>query len=125
MAIDIEEREAFDTLVHIDVGNEQNTLFWQDRWIPGRAMTNYAPGITLHVKTRIKNSRTVAEAMYENRWVGDINGSLATRGTRECLALWVAVQGVQRDATVPDAFSWPWSGSRKYTAKSTYEMLVV
>jgi hypothetical protein len=124
MVKDVEAREAFDSLVHICVGNGQNTLFWRDRWIHGRAATDYAPGVTLHLKTRIKNSRTIVEAMFENRWVGDINGNLATRGEREFLALWVAIQGVQRDAMVPDAFFCPWSGSGKYTAKSTYDMLV-
>jgi hypothetical protein len=124
MPKDGEAREAFDSLVHIEVGNGQNTLFWRDRWIHGRAATDYAPGITLHVKTRIKNSRTVAEALLDNRWIGDINGNLATRGARECLALWVAIQGVRRDNEVPDTFSWPWAGGGTYTAKSTYDMLV-
>jgi hypothetical protein len=75
---DVEARDAFDSLVRITVGEGPKILFWRDRWIGGRSAHNIAPGITLHVKTRIKNSRTVAQAMNQNAWINDISGNLAT-----------------------------------------------
>jgi hypothetical protein len=75
---DVEARDAFDSLVRITVGEGHKILFWRDRWIGGRSAHDIAPGITLHVKTRIKNSRTVAQAMNQNAWINDISGNLAT-----------------------------------------------
>jgi hypothetical protein len=54
----------------------------------------------------------------------DLPGTLALRGARECVALWAAVSNVSIARDQSDAFSWPWSSSGKYTASSTYKMLM-
>jgi hypothetical protein len=54
MIKDAQAREAFDSLVHIQVGIGSEVLFWRDRWIHGRSASEYAPGITQHISTRAK-----------------------------------------------------------------------
>jgi hypothetical protein len=41
--------ENFESLVSVHVGDGSKVLFWRDRWIQGRAATNYELGITQHV----------------------------------------------------------------------------
>ncbi|KAM0911282.1 hypothetical protein ACQ4PT_013589 [Festuca glaucescens] len=124
MAKDIEARQVFDSLVNITVGDGCRALFWRDRWIDGRAAEDFAPGLLLTVSTRARNMRTVAQALVDNRWLSDIPGTLATRGAREVIALWVAVNNIQRNVNTPDVFKWPWTSSGQYSAKSTYTMLM-
>ena len=78
----------------------------------------------LLLSTRVKNRRTVAEGITNNNWLRDVPGTLAYRGARECLALWAAIQSVDRAVNSLDVFSWPWSRSGAYTASSTYGMLM-
>jgi hypothetical protein len=67
MTKDVKARELFDNLVKISMGDGQGVLFWCDRWIDGRAATDFASGLLLTVSTRPKNSTTVAHAMTDNR----------------------------------------------------------
>ncbi|KAM0830034.1 hypothetical protein ACQ4PT_066498 [Festuca glaucescens] len=108
MIKDVEAREVFDSLVGIKVGNGRNTLFWCDRWINGRAATDFAPGLCLTVTTRTRNARTVEQGLLGNAWITAFSGNLATRGAVECLQLWIAVNSITRDVRAPDVFSWPW-----------------
>lgn len=45
------------------VGNGTNTLFWTDCWVHGNTITKLAPLVVAHVPARIRQSRTVAEAL--------------------------------------------------------------
>jgi hypothetical protein len=123
MLKDEKAREAFDSLVKIDTGSGRSVLFWRDRWIHGCATEDFAPGITQHVKTRVRNTRTMEQAMRGNAWLLDIQGCVATLGARECVRLWLAISSTRRDPSVDDVFRWPWSSSGAYTASSAYEML--
>jgi hypothetical protein len=117
-------RSTFDDLVKIRVGDGQRTLFWQDKWINGKAASEFAPGLSRTVSARTRNSRTVAQALTENRWITDVSGSLAAQGARECIRLWIAVNEVSRDTSMADSFAWPWSSDGVYSAKSAYRVLM-
>jgi hypothetical protein len=108
---DAEARALFDSLIRIDVGDGGKVLFWRDRWIDGRSAADFAPGLCLTISARICNSRTVEQAMINNRWFADIPGTLATRGARELITLWAAVNSVQRHTDSRDSFTWPWTAS--------------
>jgi hypothetical protein len=58
------------------------------------------------VPTRRKNRRTVQEALLENNWLLDIRGNLSDEQTRQCIGLWIALEGVERDHLHPDKFIW-------------------
>jgi hypothetical protein len=116
-------RQVFDSLVQIMVGDGRRTLFWRDRWIDGKHATDVAPTLAGKIKTRAYNSRTVAQAMENNRWTGDFKEPLSEAEARDCVRLWLAVREVRREETGDDQFRWPWSSSGVYTARSTYKML--
>jgi hypothetical protein len=107
LALDSEAREVFDSLVRISVGNGRNTLFWRDRWIQGRKAADFAPGLTQTVSKRARNSRTVQQGLVDNRWILDFSGNMAAQGVRECIALWLAIQSVDRDSGLRTAFTGP------------------
>ena len=124
MVKDADAKAVFDCLVRIKVGNGLKVLFWSDRWINGKSASDIAPGITGLVAKRARNSRTVAQGLDHNAWLSDVPGTMAYRGARECLVLWAAINGVERDPASTDCFLWPWSPSGAYSASSTYKMLV-
>jgi hypothetical protein len=63
---------VFDSLVQITVGDGRRTYFWRDRWIDGRHAIDIAPALAGKIKTRAYNTRTVAQAMENNRWISDL-----------------------------------------------------
>jgi hypothetical protein len=55
----------FSTAMLIEIGNGSLTLFWQDRWVHGKKTEDLAPRLIAVVPNRIKNSRTVLEALTD------------------------------------------------------------
>lgn len=123
MTEDEEARQVFDSMVHIEVGDGTKVLFWRDRWIHGFAAADIAPSIVASVDTRVKNRRTVQQAMDDNRWTQDVRGDLSFTAHMQLLHLNQAIHTVQRQADAPDTFSWPADPSGQYTARSTYRWL--
>jgi hypothetical protein len=123
MLIDTHAREVFDSLVKIQVGDGRGTLFWRDRWFKGRSVGDLAPAVVSLVKPRAANSRTVADALLNNRWIMDLSGVLSGHGAVQCIQLWAALRSFDRDPDAADIFSWPWSSSGCYSARSTYRVL--
>ena len=56
------------------VGNGENTLFWSDQWLHGCCLEDLAPNVVKCVPPRIRNIRTMGEALHELNWVADISG---------------------------------------------------
>jgi hypothetical protein len=57
------------------------------------------------------------EAVYEIPY--------AQRGAQECVDLWLAIHSLDRDGTLPDVFTWPWSASGVFSVSSAYGMLTL
>jgi len=74
------------------MGNGSNTLFWMDCWLLG---TSLAPNVHKSVPTRVRNSRTIADALIDHSWVSDIRGALSWHGLMEYLELCDAVSNIQ------------------------------
>jgi hypothetical protein len=70
------------------VSNGESTLFWEDRWMEGKAIREMAPEVYALVPKRRRKARTVHEALVERSWISDIVG--APRPS--ALALWQYVQ---------------------------------
>jgi hypothetical protein len=94
-----------------------------DRWIKGRTATEIAPEVVKVVSTRRKNSRLVADALPDNRWVLDVAGNLSEAGVLQCVQLWLEISTVNRHVLGDDRFEWLCAAGRKYTAKDTYSRL--
>jgi hypothetical protein len=120
-------RTAFESLVQIKVGNGELVYFWGDRWINGKSVAEIAPGLWSTVSARVRNRRTVQQAPTDNAWLLDLSSRLTTRlaqrGAQECVDLWLAIYSLNRDGTLPDVFTWPWSASGVFSVSSAYGML--
>jgi hypothetical protein len=124
MIKDNEARVAFNSLVSITIGNGNKTLFWHDRWMHGRCAEDLAPTLLKSIKTRTVNARTVAQGLRNNSWAVDLTRPFTEEKTLEFERLQTTTKGIQLIDDTEDKFSWPWSRSGEYTAKSTYDMLM-
>jgi hypothetical protein len=66
-----EVQSLIDMAVFTHVGEGSNTKFWKDRWLNGKRIKEVAPAIYGLVPKRVRNRRTVKEALFHLRWVSD------------------------------------------------------
>jgi hypothetical protein len=123
LMVDDDARQVFDSMVNITVGKGDKILFWRDRWIHGFLVSDIAPMLAIRVDTRTRNSRTVARAFTEERWVLVIQPQTSVGALLQMVHLRHAIAMVQRDEQSEDSFAWPRDPSGGYTAKCTYTQL--
>jgi hypothetical protein len=58
---------AVQAMLTVDIGNGRHALFWHDRWIDGSSLLQLAPDLVAAVPKR--SSRTVADALHNDRWI--------------------------------------------------------
>jgi hypothetical protein len=54
------------------VGDGNRTMFWKDRWLQGKAIKGITPKVVAAVSKHNRNTRTVATALCNSRWISDI-----------------------------------------------------
>jgi hypothetical protein len=101
------------------VGNGNTTLFWRDNWLTGKSISEIAPLVVEAVPAKIKNKRTVAEAMVDQTWTRDVRGGLSLLGQFEFFLLVDALLQVVLTQE-EDVHVWRLDASGQYTSKSTY-----
>jgi hypothetical protein len=106
------------------IGNGKNTLFWSERWIHGCHLEDLAPNVFKSVPIRVRNKRTVAEALHELTWVTDIRVALGWQGLAEYLELWDTLAGITLK-TNDDAHIWRFESSGTFPTKSTYRAFLI
>ena len=70
------DRLLFAACTHIHLGNGKKTDFRRAGWIHGRRPKDIAP--LLFAKTK-KKKRSIADALFNNNWIRDLNTELASR----------------------------------------------
>jgi hypothetical protein len=95
------------------LGNEENILFWKDRWLNETSIADLAPHLIQNIARRVINKRTIAEAIYNHKWVADIKRAVTIPLIVEYVQVWDQVQGV-----VPHTFRWKLTDSGEYTSWS-------
>jgi hypothetical protein len=70
-------RSFFSTVLVSKVGNGAHTLFWTDKWLLGKKISNQAPRLFAIIPKRIANKRTVLKALTNRKWISDIKGALS------------------------------------------------
>ena len=88
----------------VQVGDGSCTLFWTDRWLEGKAISDIAPSLIQTVSKKIKSKHLVSEALIGNAWVRDISGALTSAVLTEYLMLWDLVHAVQLNQSTSDKF---------------------
>jgi hypothetical protein len=69
-------QSLIDMVVFTQVSDGSNTKFWKGRWLNGSRIKEIVPAVYDLVPKRIKNRRTVKEAMLHLGWVSDFQGAL-------------------------------------------------
>ena len=95
-------------------------LFWIDRWLDGCTIAEVAPNLFRTVSKRTAKRRTVAQALQNRRWVGDIKGARTVQVLVEYLHVWDLVDGTVLQQDVEDQYKWKLTPSGSYSSKSAY-----
>jgi hypothetical protein len=104
----------------VEIGNGRRSLFWQDKWLNGSSLLNLAPKLCHAVPTRIRLCRVVAEALHNDRWISDIQGSLSVTALVRYVRIWERMQAIVLDHGRDDKFIWKWAGNQQYSSSSAY-----
>ena len=66
------------------VGGGSFALFWEDRWLDGKAIQELPPDLFALIPRHCRKRHTLREALLERRWMEDIQvalGALVVRAT--------------------------------------------
>ncbi|XP_072146649.1 uncharacterized protein [Setaria viridis] len=107
--IEPEVQAFFRASIMVNVGNGQCTLFWTDNWIDGQSVAQLAPTLHEMISKRIRNSRTVSQALLNRRWTQDIRGGRTVQGLVEYIDLWERMPEIILDQGREDTFRWRWT----------------
>lgn len=106
------------------MGDGTKTLFWNDNWLQGQSILVVAPSLPSRIPRKMRTSRTVQQALTNNRWVLDISGILSTEVIREFLLVWDLTQG-PATPRMPYVHRWLPVAPGLYYSKSTYNRFLV
>jgi hypothetical protein len=73
------------------------------------------------VPNRIRNNRTVLEALTDRKWLTDIKGALTVGVFADLLDLWDALQTIQLHPDMEDKHIFRFATDGNYSAKAAYE----
>ena len=66
----------FQASTYFELGNGHKALFWEDRWMQGKSMSEVAPCLYAAISPRVKKVRIIDQALHEDSWISDISGAL-------------------------------------------------
>lgn len=104
------------------VGDGTSALFWADRWLDGRAISELAPNLVQLVPRRTQKNRTVREDLADRSWIRHIQGILDPIALWQYLRIWERLRMVKH-SDAADTLCWRWTGDGQYSSKSCYRSL--
>jgi hypothetical protein len=111
------DRALFFASTVIEIGDGQNTPFWESRWLSGVSPKELAPN--LHRQACFKH-RTVHKEMQHFSWIRNIRSIDSEDLFDEFILLFNALQGIHL-SDHKDSIHWNWTSSGEYSAASAYE----
>jgi hypothetical protein len=66
----------FDASTIVCLSDGRSALFWQDRWLGGASIQSFAPTICSVVRSRMRATHVVRDAMLDSTWIRDIVGAV-------------------------------------------------
>jgi hypothetical protein len=112
------EKELFSAATKITIGNGKTATFWTDRWLKDQAPCSIAPDI---FKISVRKSRTVHEALQNNKWLQDLRFQLSIDHLPQLLFLAQLLEEVTL-SNERDEISWRFDTKGSYTAGSAYKI---
>lgn len=120
--INANAKALFSVSIISNVGDGNNTMFWTDRWLHGRSISDMVPTLVAAVSKRHISRRIVADALHNQRWIRDISGALSVHAIIEYLQVWDLLEGMELQEGMPDVHTWVHSASGQYSSKSAYKV---
>jgi hypothetical protein len=118
----LDEQALFFASTYMEVGNGSKALFWEDRWIQGKAVRELVPQLYSCVPKRRRKTTTVAAGLEANNWARDMHGVLGMHEVSQYLCLWQAIAHTEL-TTDNDRLIWKWSPNGVYSAQSCYRAM--
>jgi hypothetical protein len=118
-----EVQSLIDMAVLMQVGDGSNTRFWTDRWLNGKRIRDIAPAIYALVPRRIRNRRSVRDALVNLTWISDFHGAMLVSVLVEYLELFQEFDQVVLQPGVADKHIWWLTSKGNFTSKSAYMAL--
>ena len=102
------------------VDDGKSTLFWEDKWLSRYWICEMAPLIYDKILPRITKSKTVADALENNSWAGDVGPDLIADALVQFLHLWSRVAVVQVTENMDELVKQSWEKNGQFSARSPY-----
>jgi len=115
----------FQVSVSVEIGNGQRALFWLDRWLQGKSISELAPCLFNAVGPRVVKHRTVEEGLLNNNWARDISGALTVQVILDYLLVWELTRSVHLMPEMPDRFIWKWTSDHNFSTASAYRAFFI
>ena len=109
----------------VEIGNGQRALFWLDRWLQGKSISELAPCLFNAVGPRVVKHRTVEEGLLNNNWARDISGALTVQVILDYLLVWELTRSVHLMPEMPDRFIWKWTSDHNFSTASAYRAFFI
>ena len=111
----------FEASLSVRIGIRRWTLFWRDKWVDGRSISEITPSLHVVVSKHIRNSHTVKE------WLSNCIGFETSLVGFPLLFMQIWIIShlellVERTALLdtPDALLWKWTSDAQYLTLSPY-----
>lgn len=110
----------------VPVISDIQPLIWSEKWLQGRATSEFAPSLFKLIAKKVVKRHTVAQALDSQTWITYIKGVHYAGDQGLSSDLGFSVLGVNLQQHDPlDQHRWRSSGFRLYSSKSAYEILFV
>lgn len=96
-------------------------MFWMDKWLYGKRVSDLAPRLFGLIPKRFINKRTVQDALSNRRWILDIKGALTVGALIDYLHLWEALSDISLQPNIEDKHIFSFASDGRYSAKVAYK----
>ena len=62
-------RYFFSAVMYTEIGDGASTLLWQDRWILGKRIEDFAPRLIAALPKQYRKCRIVQDTLAVNKWI--------------------------------------------------------
>lgn len=108
----------FHSAAEFIVGNGKRTSFWTANWLGGGSIAWRWPVLSTYLG---RSRLTVAQALTNQRWVRDLQGSLSNQALAQYFQLWSEIQMVQLNQE-DDRIKWKPAADGNFSCSSAYDL---
>jgi hypothetical protein len=116
---DEQDKALFQASTEITIGNWKKAIFWQGRWLQGKAPKDIAP--LLYNLAHFKR-RTVEKELSNNNWIPSVWYISTREQLLQFVNLWSMLRNVSLNPLAKDEIRWEWTPNGVYTVVLAYKI---